>query len=229
MPRSAKPSTVVKPYVRRTVSAKRKLPELSLEGRNVPELKWNDLADFNVVADTTGAVTLLNGMVRGLDASANRIGRKIFTRQILIRGECATNSANTSIAPFAGAQLARIIVVYDKDANGATPAVTDILSTANARSQFNLNNRDRFRILYDKTANFGASQGTNSLYANACQQLIDINMSVNLPTIYNSGNAGTSADINHGAIYLVTVGTTAASATLAANFDLTTRIRFNDA
>jgi len=202
---------------------------MTMEARNAPELKWNDIGGNAVyVADTTGVVTLLNGMVRGLDAVGNRIGRKIYNKQVLIRGAVAMNAAN---GVGAGAnQSARIIVFEDRDGNGAAPAVVDVLVAANAFAMYNLNNRDRFKILYDKQTTFTGAGNNGAAYvgAGSIAAKVDIDLPVNVCTIFNAGNAGTAADINSGAIYMLTVGTIAAGAN-ASGYDLNTRVRYADA
>lgn len=211
-------------------------PEMGLGSRLGPEYKWKDNTPGSVsAADTTGAFVLLNGMVRGTDASANRIGRKILVKQILIKGSVATNLANNFAAGgVCGGQDVRMIVFVDRDSNGVAPLVTDVLVTSSSLSHYNLDNRDRFKILYDKMywlaqASNTAAGGNVAAAASPQGFTIDVDIPCNIVTIYNSNVNGNATDIQSGAIWILTVGSSAASSTNAAGYDLSTRIRFTDA
>jgi len=86
-------------------------------------------------------------------------------KSILLRSNWYNvGSANTN--SLQGVAM-RIALVYDSQPNsGSTPAWTDIFATASVYSPNNLNNRDRFRIIYDTTAEIGAyTIGTTALTA----------------------------------------------------------------
>lgn len=182
---------------------------------NTPELKFVDTSittaiPFGSAAFTSG--TLLNGMASGADASS-RIGRKVNLKSLLIRWSFAAGAATTWDTNF------RILVVYDKQAGGAAPAITDILLTDNFNSQNNLSNRDRFVTLCDYITpkNIG---GAN----NGCVTTDDgvIFKRFNLEEMFNAGSAGTIADITTGSIYYFVAQTGAA---LTANLSQSTRAR----
>jgi len=111
--------------------------------RKTEERKVIDVAPGTLVADTTGTITALNLVATGTDFT-NRIGRKILMRSIYIRYR-VNNFDNSSVN-----NCSRVILVSDMQTNGALPAITDVLDTIHAESQVNLNNRDRFRIIWDK-------------------------------------------------------------------------------
>jgi len=85
----------------------------------------------------------------------NRIGARIRTKSIEIRGTITPSLGN---AAAVADQFARIMVLYDRQPNGALPSTADILldyqsagaTTTTARSGLNMNNRDRFLVLRDR-------------------------------------------------------------------------------
>ena len=64
--------------------------------------------------------------------------------------------------------MLRHMIIYDTQPNsaGTVPAVTDILETATTLAPLNLNNRDRFRVIYDKRSQIG------SFFINATPNLV---------------------------------------------------------
>jgi len=103
----------------------------------------------------TPTLTPLNIITSG-SSMFNRIGRKVSMKSVHIQG-AFTTTGNTSTVP----QFARLIVIYDKQPNGALPNYTDVITDqinntggdtkiSGPRSGINLNNRDRFEMLIDR-------------------------------------------------------------------------------
>lgn len=154
------------------------------------ELKYIDvsLGATSFPLAGTGVLTLLNGCIQGSDAT-NRIGRKVNLKSIQTRISNTVATTGISNGPNF-----RVIIFYDKQANATAPAVTDVLLTDAFASNMNLNNRDRFVILMDKTS------------AESCNYNWNMHdyRKVNCETIFNSGNAGTIGDIQTGSLYMLT-------------------------
>lgn len=184
------------------------------------ELNAVDVDTASYVADTTGTVTLLNGVAQG-DDFTNRTGRKFIMKSIYIRGLVKNVDA------ISGPACCRLIVVYDNQTNGAAPAVLDVLKEATSTSQFNLNNRDRFRIIFDKVWSVGAidNTATQSYAAGPAIQCFKLYKKIALETL-NNGTGATVASIATGSVYMITIGDLAAGA--GGTFKLTSRIRFTD-
>lgn len=195
--------------------------------RSTGEKKVIDVAVANYSVDTTGSITLLNGCTQGSDYD-ERVGRKIVNRSVYIRGYVTpTLTANVTSPP----QLCRMILFIDNQPNGAAPAVTDVLNTANSTSQLNLNNRDRFKILRDETFPLGFVLGNAGGDITAGDMTVaDCNVYKKLAveTIFNAGNAGTIGDINSGAIYMMWIGSQVAGPGNGAVATVSARIRFMD-
>lgn len=184
------------------------------------ELNTVDVDEATYVADTTGSVTLLNGVAQG-DDFTNRTGRKMTMKSLYIRGLVK------NVDSVSGPNLARMIIVYDNQTNGAAPVITDILKAASSTSQINLNNRDRFRILCDQQYAIGAIDNTATQAYAAGPIVFDFKLykKLNLETIFG-GTTAAVASINTGSLYMITIGDQAAGA--GSLFKLTTRIRFLD-
>ncbi len=145
----------------------RKRPTKPLRGRRVVanhvELKFLDVDLDDALLATGGTVTpTINIIAQGVTES-ERVGRKCILRKIQWRYTLMLGSfTNMSTT----ADSARLILYQDKQANGATAAVTDILETANYHSFNNLSNSGRFRILMDRThdmkAGGAAGDGTTN-------------------------------------------------------------------
>lgn len=186
------------------------------------EKKFFDQAVATYQVNTTGSLTCLNCMIRG-DDYTERIGRKIQVSSLYIRGYIRHENAVPGVI---NAQLWRLIVFSDSQPNGTAPGVTDVLMTANPSAQLNPNNRDRFKILKDKQ---WTSDGANNQTIGNHAFPIKLFKQLNLQTIFNGTNAGTIADINTGALFMLWIGSEAAGALTDGNAIVSVRIRYVDA
>lgn len=180
------------------------------------ELKFKDVAQTNLLTfnvATFEAPVLLNGLVPDSTASG-RIGRKVILKSLLIRYTAFLGTTST-----AGTNV-RFLVVYDKQANAAAPAITDVLLSDAFTAQNNLSNRDRFVTIFDHISKPISVQGNFATSDVLFKR-------INLETMFNAGTAGTIGDITTGSLYLFT----AQAGTLAtANGGITikTRVRYED-
>lgn len=161
----------------------------------------------------TGSIRLLNAVTQGTDFT-QRIGRTYTIVSVQYR--CTMISVpdeNNS------SQQVRMLIVYDKQNNSATPDINQILTDTTTIAPMNLNNKDRFIILSDKIIR-SCTDGQNLTYLSEYKKCS--------LTVQNSNVAGTAADIATGAIWLVIIN----DATVAANkctLNVVSRTRFKDA
>jgi hypothetical protein len=184
-----------------------------LRGVGNPEIKSVDVGqDFAV--NTTGAIYLLNGLIPGVDYN-DRIGRKVRVVGITINLRSYVQ-AGTGID-----QGHRYIIFIDHQANGTAPSIEDLLMSVGPESQFNRDYEKAFSVLYDRRFILNASgeAGSNK------EWLIDIPS--RFITWYNTGTAGTVADIVTNALYLVAVGSIAAGDT-DGSCSMRSRVFFTD-
>jgi len=168
--------------------------------------------------DGATCLSLINGIARGDDFS-ERVGRTVTVKSIQLKCELMV-TVSTGVD-----QVVRIMIVYDKQANAAAPTIAQILHSSADYSrplQFrNLENRQRFVILGDvtKTLNASAESGSKSFWK--------FYKKCSLPETFNSGDAGTVADIVTGSIYVITLGSMPTGNT-AATLRGFSRVRYID-
>lgn len=131
---------------------------------------------------------LLNGSIQGTEA-VNRLGRKITLTSLYVKG-------NLLLAPTGTlGGYCRIAVVYDKQANGTAPSITDVFLANDLNSPNNMTNSDRFIKVADFETGIVSQNGD-------CVAPIEFYRKLNLETCYNTGNAGTIGDIASGSLYM---------------------------
>lgn len=173
-----------------------------LKSLTKPEFKWQDT--YNTWNATTAVrFDLLNGLQQGLDA-VNRIGREVnwksfFCRYVVEANTTATNSRQV-----------RLVLVWVKQPNGIALTALQLFGTATPlmNNMFNLNSRGDFKILHDMNIVVSPPAGSPSAIYKKHYQKCQFN------TIFNAGNAGTVADIDKGAYYLVSYSSTAVAGEL---------------
>lgn len=202
-------------------------------------LKAVDLAGpITVGISTTPTFTLLNATQTGA-GFFNRIGSRITLKSLHLVGQLLAGGVGAGVAEYL-----RILIIYDKQANGAVPNIADILldqnqtaatTTTNSWSHLNIVNRDRFMVLMDNRVDVpinSAAATTENIAA-----VIDYNGEHNvnrfvrlndLETMYKSSSAPTTiADISVGSLWLVTFGNIGV-ATAAYAFSFNSRLRYYD-
>lgn len=119
--------------------------------------------------NTTGSIIPLN-LIQAGSSFFNRVGRKVELRSIefqMIQQPLNVSRAN-------GTDTLRVAIVYDRQTNGALPALADIFqdteqngtNTTASQSGLNLNNRDRFSIVMDKRFMLPAATATAGVLTN---------------------------------------------------------------
>lgn len=196
------------PYQKKSLTAK---VNALLESQ---EWKWYDTS---IASATGGQVSPLNNIPQG-DDSVTRDGRKIIMKSVAFKlaGNAAAG-AGSFVAP-------RLAIVYDKNPNGVLPVSTDIFTTNDGTTHSNLNNRDRFVIMYDNFC--GMKRGHDPLswpgegYVNFhIQEYLKLDLS----TVYGPTGSGTIAGTQTGALYAVFLGSSTPSV-IGSSF----RVRFVD-
>ncbi len=122
------------------------------------EKKFHDIDVNDTVISGGGTIQntgSINLIAQGVTEST-RVGRKCTITDIMWRWQlklpAATSATNT-------VDEVRLIMYLDKQANGATAAVADLLETTTIHGFNNLSNSGRFRILYDERIAMKAGGG----------------------------------------------------------------------
>jgi len=141
------------------------------------------------VDDTTGRVDVMTLIAVG-DTDTTRTGNKILAKDITIRGRFERQSAAT----WTSAQI-RLMLIVDKEYDGATPTVANILQTTGPNSPMNQDYSKRFVVL---------STRTYTLYEN--KPVVEWKMYKKLPFhIDYDGTAATAADCKENQVLLVAI------------------------
>lgn len=185
------------------------------QGNHGPELKDIETAVTGASLDTTGSVTLLNGVAQGQDLT-DRIGRKFSMKSILLRFTVIYGAAAVS------GSIARWLIVYDKQTNGVAPAVLDVLTVGSPTAFNNLTNRDRFIVIYDKIHNIGTGPANDNGFSYVMKY-----RKCNLETT-NGGTGATVASIATGGLFLIGVSDRPAGTTAPRFESASVRVRFTD-
>lgn len=200
-----------KKVFRKKVVKKKSGPLRLIPRPNPVELKYMDSEATNSTLATTGNRYLLNGNVQGTSTST-RIGNKVTIKHI----ELKMNYTSTVVSSI------KMAIVYDKQANAALAAVSDIYNAIGGIfypwATRNSVNSQRFVIL----KNFVMTINPNITATLTSKQLSKY-IKCNIPVQYNGGVAGTIADIQTGAIYMVVLCDNANS-----SLSYTSRLRFQD-
>lgn len=173
-----------------------------------------DTSTLIVFNQTTAVKTLLNGVAYGNTATTH-VGRQMNMCSLTYRfvGHLAATTT--------GAAALRLLIVYDKQPNGALAAVTDILVGDAIEAPMNLFNNKRFIVLVDEEIECLGVQGPQAFQRKGHRKL-------NLPTEFNANSNGDITDINTGAVIALTYQSGGLLVASPAT-QLFTRIRFLDA
>ncbi len=135
-------------------------PPMSVGG----ELKFHDLDIDDAVVAVNGTIAQDScNIIAGGTTESTRIGRKSVIRKIGWRYEIVLPNAQNMTSVL---DTIRVILYWDKQANGATATVTGILESDDFQSFNNLSNKNRFVILMDRTHELNAQAGGGNGTAN---------------------------------------------------------------
>lgn len=169
---------------------------------------------FPAAGSAAGTATLVNGLANGTTA-ITRIGRRVTMKSVYIRGQVQLAATSTGATPI------RLMVVYDRQPNGAAMTATDILLTDAIASPNNLSNSRRFQTIIDHVVPVIGTAGPQGYYYELYKKL-------DLATEYNNGSAGTVADISTGSL-VAWVWTTNQIGVASLLSNVICRVRYADA
>lgn len=198
-----------------------------------------DVLGTNVTVSTTATFTLVNGVQEG-SSFYNRIGRRIAMKSLHLVGSFAFNQGMST-----GGEYDRVMLIYDRQPNGAAPTIADVLTDYNnagatsttSLSALNMNNSDRFMVLRDiRLATFendaaSPPNALNEAFIDYTTNRVNVNEFVKLKGLETHYRATTNpaviGDIATGALWVVTFGSIPV-ATAPLDFNFQTRLRYWD-
>lgn len=189
------------------------------------ELKFKDVTISIIGAPGAAATGILfvNGINQGTDYN-ERLGRKIHLRSVAFRGGL-TDRLNEADNVYV-----RVLLVYDSQTNGVLPTAAEILETVTPEAFMNLNNRDRFRIVWERfwsipghlysAINPFAADGTTN-------PRVEFYKRMRHDVIY-SGPTDGIGDVRTGSLIFLVVATPSAGGDSSYQLDGKFRLRFTD-
>lgn len=137
----------------------------------------------------TGVVVCVNQMITGT-GTQNFVGNQITIKQASMRFEVDLPATPANQVPTSG----RVMLIWDRQPNGAVPAFNTIFSSNSYLAFANINTRDRFVVLRNQQFSLSPN-GNQTLFF---EEFVDINMT----TTFVSGQA-TAAVPQTGALLFV--------------------------
>lgn len=123
------------------------------------ELKFLDTALASTAVPAVGVVNTNLVVIPQGDTESNRNGRKVQVKSIWVKG---TITLPPDQATSAASDRVRIMLVQDKQANGAVFTTTNVLVSGSYLAFRQLENQGRFNILYDQTFSLNAMAGVGT-------------------------------------------------------------------
>ncbi len=181
------------------------------------ELKFHDVTADEAVQDLSGGIIVntssINLIPQGV-TEIQRIGRKCTIKSINYR--YTLTQIATAAATLGAGQTVRIMIVLDKQCNGAAPTVSGtggVLETATFQSFRNLASGSRFWVLMDRTHNMNIRAAAGDGAAND-SSAFDLTRSfykkVNIPIEFNAAT-GAIAEIRTNNLFILLINSTASS------------------
>lgn len=196
------------------------------------ERKYFDTNIIDASISSSGEVlTSLNLVPQGT-TPVTRIGQKITIKSIHMHFLFTRNGGDDQTAAEAtDCAKIRVLVYIDKQANGAAPAVTDILDTATGGFQAfnNLANRQRFLILKDKNLTLGvracAAGSTSGFFVPDSVQTWNWHKKCSIPVEFSSTTGAITEirSMNIGMLFISSDSTNVTPTAIGV-----TRVRFTD-
>lgn len=154
------------------------------------EWKNLDTQSNNTTPDDITGVMLspLGQLKTGVD-STTRVGKKIVVRTFQCKG---TITAAADAIAARGYTYVRVLVAVDKQANASTALLSDIIkedhvSSLNVSQPMNLENSERFTVIYDKLVRLDVATGVSKQFK--------FYKKLNMPVEFNTAPASISGTI----------------------------------
>ncbi len=160
----------------------------------LPESKFFDTTRALSATTTAGAITnaSLNIIPEG-NGQSDRTGRKVTINSLFVHG---TIKVPTTTVAADTSDAVRVIFYQDKQANGATATVANLLAAADFRAFYNLSNKSRFIVLKDVKVALAVQAGsgrgtTDTLSYGENQRWFNVaKTGLNIPIEYDDSATG---------------------------------------
>ncbi len=192
------------------------------------DIEWNEAAadqSAGVISNTSSLV-----LIGQATTESTRIGRKAVIHSIGWRAQLKL--ASISGAGLQPAHTVRMILVQDKQCNGAAPAVSGdsgLLESANYQSFNSLANKGRYKVMFDKVFTFNPTAAAGNGTANDTAPVVrnfTFFKKCNVPIEYSGvANPSVIAEVRTNNIFGILISDLA---TTVMTLDSKFRFRFSD-
>lgn len=185
------------------------------------ELKFLDTAiSLANIAVGTGALSGSLVVIPQADTESGRDGRQVIVKKLSIKGHVITDAA------VLGQERVRILLIQDKQTNGALGTIENILETNDINAFRNLENIHRFVVLKDMQVRMPPKQINTAATTSMIQCVpFSINTNLNIPIDYDSSaTTGAIATQRSNGLFLIALTFNTNQSDITA----TCRIRFQD-
>lgn len=186
---------------------------LAKKANKIEELKHLDSTGTFSASPNVWTYFRLSSVPQG-DDSQSRDGNFIRATSVSIRMNLRTNINASSN------ERARVVLYIDKQQQLNTTS-TLIFPNNSVESFRSFANKERFKILYDKTFNLNLYAINSSGFSQTANK--NVNIYRKLSSLKIGFNGANSTDINHNGLYLAVIGSSN-----AVNYDWTSRLVFRD-
>ena len=187
------------------------------------ELKFHDVTVSDPGISGSGDI-LVSGSVCQIPQSvgeSGRVGRKCTVTAINYRYTVTLLSQSAASIGTTNDEV-RVILYWDKQANGAAATTTDILETAHWQSFNNLANKNRFQILKDSVHSMSVGSANTTATA-PLQKVGAMYLKCNIPLEF-SGATGAITELRSNNLGVLTI----CRSTGKSEIDGKMRIRYHD-
>lgn len=195
----------------------------------------NASAGISLTLNSTAQITCIN-LVQSGSGFFNRVGRRIEMQSIQVTGEVNQTETGTLYNDYA-----RILVIYDRQTNGALPSYATIMASydqsgtasTNYLSGVNPDERERFLVLMDQRLVLPSCPGGTGVTGATDGPAVTFNINRfikmrNLTTHFKADSSpAVIGDVATGSVYLIGIGR-AASGAEGWQANLNVRIRYKD-
>lgn len=189
----AGPPGTTRRYVSRVV---RDMPLHAPYAASRPEMKYVDTGLLNFNMSVVGTIGHVNVIGTGSSIVAQREGARVSICGIQIRGYAQANAGPLAIGC--------LVLVYDRQPQGAVPLITDIYNTITPTSYQVSSARDRFQILGRWDYKF-VGPGVAPTNESALQP-VQYTVACRKDCVYDNTGLGAIPNMTTGALYLLSMG-----------------------
>lgn len=192
-------------------------------GISIPRAAKEELKNFDFAATGTIVAAQTTALVQQIftpgqgTSPVQHVGRRATVKSLHYRWEGSFAPTSAGVSPL------RLMIVYDKQPNAATPATTQIVQIDSISTPTQLFNSRRFKILVNEQVECVGSSGPGAWFREGIRKF-----KFPLEVEFNDVNGGTIADIQTGS-FIALIWQNGNIITANPTSAIYTRVRFLDA